>query len=159
MRTLFVAIGTGTGSAFSVDGALQTSGDGIPENGWIYSLPFRDSIVDDYVSARGLGRIAERVTEKKMDGKTLSPLAKEGNKEALMIYEEFGETVGEALLSVISQFRPNIIVLGGNITKGEDHFGPALENITGAIPVIYIDNTSSCTFKGLESVFRRNYGI
>ena len=158
-RTLFVAIGTGTGSAFAVDGELRTSGPGIPENGWIYSLPFRNSIIDDYVSARGLAGIAEKVTGRKMEGKDLSRLAEKGDRKAIAVYDEFGRSVGEALLSVISSFSPDRIVIGGNIAKANVYFGSALENAAGQIPVIYIDDTSSCTFKGLESVFRRKYGI
>ena len=158
-RTLFVAIGTGTGSAFAVDGELRTSGPGIPENGWIYSRPFRNSIIDDYVSARGLAGIAEKVTGRKMEGKDLSRLAEKGDRKAIAVYDEFGRNVGEALLSVISSFSPDRIVIGGNIAKANVYFGSALENAAGQIPVIYIDDTSSCTFKGLESVFRRKYGI
>ena len=54
-RALFVAVGTGCGSAFGVNGFLAEEGTpGVPPNGYFYNAPFRDSCVDDYISRRGL---------------------------------------------------------------------------------------------------------
>ena len=53
-RALFVAVGTGCGSAFGVNGFLAEEGTpGVPPNGYFYNAPFRDSCVDDYISRRG----------------------------------------------------------------------------------------------------------
>ena len=61
-RALAVCLGTGAGSAFMVDSRLCTdAGEGVPENGWIYPLPYGASIVDDYLSDRGLRRLSRRL--------------------------------------------------------------------------------------------------
>ena len=60
-RYLAVTIGTGTGSAFLCDGCAVLSGPGVPPGGWIYSMPFQGTTVDDWISKRGLMRLAEQV--------------------------------------------------------------------------------------------------
>lgn len=58
-RALFVAVGTGCGSAFGVNGFLAEEGTpGVPPNGYFYNAPFRDSCVDDYISRRGLEKLS-----------------------------------------------------------------------------------------------------
>ena len=157
-KTLFIAIGTGTGSSFSIDGIIRTEGEGIPQNGWIYSIPYKESIVDDYISARGLENIAEEIMGRRLDGSSLSILASYGNKEAVKVYEKFGRTIGEALLPIINTFNPERIVFGGNITKANKFFAPSLKSVVD-IPVIFVEETSCYTFKGLERAQRRKHGI
>ncbi len=157
-KTLFIAIGTGTGSSFSVDGRIKTEGEGIPRNGWIYSFPYKESIVDDYISARGLENIAEEIMGRRLDGSSLSILASYGNKEAVKVYEKFGNTIGDALLPIIKTFNPERIVFGGNITKANKFFAPSLKKIF-ATPIIFVEETSFYTFKGLERAQRKKYGI
>ena len=54
-KVLCLCIGTGAGSAFLENGeALKKKTEAVPENGWIYNSAFRDSILDDYLSVRGL---------------------------------------------------------------------------------------------------------
>ncbi|MBP5250225.1 MAG: ROK family protein [Lachnospiraceae bacterium] len=61
-KTMFVCIGTGTGTAFVKDGkVLKDCEDNAPLNGWIYDDPFKDGKVDEYLSVRGLARKAEQV--------------------------------------------------------------------------------------------------
>ena len=65
-KILCVCIGTGAGSAFVENGKTVKTGKGVPENGWIYQQPFGDSILDDYLSVRGLEQISLAVTGKEM---------------------------------------------------------------------------------------------
>ena len=57
-KVLCLCIGTGAGSAFLEEGRLLKEDRRIPENGWIYSYPFRGKTIDDWISARGLERLA-----------------------------------------------------------------------------------------------------
>ena len=81
-KILCVCIGTGAGSAFVENGKTVKTGKGVPENGWIYQQPFGDSILDDYLSVRGLEQISLAVTGKVWSGKELYGLVKAGNMEA-----------------------------------------------------------------------------
>ncbi len=157
-KTLFLALGTGTGSAFSIDGELRKEGEGIPENGWIYSLPYKESIIDDYISKRGLEKISKEITGKVLDGSTLNVLASYGNREAEEVFKVFGETIGEALSPVIKDFKPRGVVIGGNIAKAGEFFLQSLEAVIDT-PVLFINDTSLSTFTGLEKTMRNIYGI
>ena len=68
-KILCVCIGTGAGSAFVEHRKTIKTGTGVPENGWIYRMPFRESILDDYLSVRGLERISLAVMGKAQSGR------------------------------------------------------------------------------------------
>ena len=125
-RIMCLCIGTGAGSAFLSDGGIIRSGVGVPENGWIYSLPYRDSAIDDYISVRGLGRLAEREFGRVMSGKELSALCVSGNVGAMRVYRRFGEELCEVVGMIDAVFRPDGIVFGGQITKAFEYFGEAV---------------------------------
>ena len=92
-KILCVCIGTGAGSAFVENGKTVKTGKGVPENGWIYQQPFGDSILDDYLSVRGLEQISLAVTGKVWSGKELYGLVKAGNMEAEEVWRRFGADV------------------------------------------------------------------
>ena len=52
-RVMAITLGTGCGSAFLVDGQVQSAVPGAGENGYVYNLPYRTGRVDDYISRRG----------------------------------------------------------------------------------------------------------
>ena len=119
MRIKFcdVCIGTGAGSAFVENGKTVKTGKGVPENGWIYQQPFGDSILDDYLSVRGLEQISLAVTGKVWSGKELYGLVKAGNMEAEEVWRRFGADVAAGLLPVLEEYRPDLLLLGGQIAK------------------------------------------
>ena len=94
-KILCVCIGTGAGSAFVENGKTVKTGKGVPENGWIYQQPFGDSILDDYLSVRGLEQISLAVTGKVWSGKELYGLVKAGNMEAEVVWKRTGKRVRE----------------------------------------------------------------
>lgn len=148
-----LCIGTGAGSAFLSDGGIIRSGVGVPENGWIYNLPFRDSVIDDYISVRGLGRLAEREFGRIMSGKELSALCVSGSVGAMRVYRRFGEELCEAVAMIDAVFRPDGIVFGGQITKAFEYFGEAVtEYCKKRSAAIHIcPDTSEYAMRGLLS--------
>ena len=105
-------IGTGAGSAFVENGKTVKTGKGVPENGWIYQQPFGDSILDDYLSVRGLEQISLAVTGKVWSGKELYGLVKAGNMEAEEVWRRFGADVAAGLLPVLEKYQPDLLLLG-----------------------------------------------
>jgi len=129
-RVMAVTLGTGCGSAFAVDGDVVTGGDGVPPHGYVYCLPYRGGIVDDHLSSRGLAALWREVTGSRgdaPDGRALADAARAGDSGAGATYREFGARTAEALGGVIESFRPEVLVLGGQISRGFDLFGPSLE--------------------------------
>ena len=106
---------------------LVKTGKGVPENGWIYQQPFGDSILDDYLSVRGLEQISLAVTGKVWSGKELYGLVKAGNMEAEEVWRRFGADVAAGLLPVLEKYQPDLLLLGGQIAKSFSWFGKELE--------------------------------
>ena len=122
-----ICIGTGMGSAFFADGEVVTEqGDGVPENGWLYKQPYGESIADDYISVRGLAKLSKSICKMELSGQQLYELCLHGNKDALTVYKEFGNDLKEILLPVLDEFKPEMIVLGGQISNSFAFFGESL---------------------------------
>ncbi len=157
-KTMFVCIGTGTGTAFMKDGkVLKDCEDNAPKNGWIYDDPFKDGKIDEYISARGLKRIAKTVTGQELTGLQLFELCEAGNEAALKTYGLFGEDVAQALSLYITDFRPDNLVLGGQISKSFGYFGEDLKKLCDGmnIKIELIRNTSVMSMMGLLEKIRR----
>lgn len=126
-RVLAITLGTGCGSAFVVDGKIVTSGAGVPANGHVYDLPFGTGTVDESLSSRGLARLwrdSRAVNDDPApDAATLAELARSGDQAALSTYQRFGTNLALALGPTIKAFAPDVVVLGGNLTRAFDLFG------------------------------------
>jgi len=156
-RTMCVCIGTGAGSAFVGNGVvLREPEDGVPENGWIYRIPFKDGIIDDYISARGEDRLAERVFGHVIDGRQLELLAGEGDGKAKQVFSLFGDDLLMALKPVIDAFKPETVVFGGQIANSFHYFGHQVELYAKerGIRIVTMPHTSETIMKGLA----RNMG-
>ena len=126
-KIMCVCIGTGAGSAFVERRKPVKTGKGVPENGWIYQIPFRESILDDYLSVRGLERISLAVTGKAWSGKELSGLAGSGNGEAKEVWRRFGADAADGLKPVLEAYQPDLLLMGGQISKSFRWFGAQLQ--------------------------------
>ena len=154
-RVIYICIGTGCGSAYTIDGKISADiSEGVPENGWIYSLPFKDMVIDEYISVRGINKLALRYCNKSLSPLELSKMAKNGNKEARKAYEEFGNNLAAALLPLLIQFRANTLVVGGNISRSSDLFiSPLKESCTASgIDLIIESDTSKYIMLGLINI-------
>ena len=148
-RALAVCLGTGAGSAFLLDGKLCTDpAEGIPENGWIYALPYRESILDNFLSDRGI-----RALSRRMLGKECSPL--ELNQAQPLydpVWHAFGQDLLDGLKPVLCAFRPSDLVMGGKISLAWERFGAPLGTYCASmgIRVRVAPNTSEHVIHGLQ---------
>jgi glucokinase len=141
-RVVFLCLGTGAGSAFSVGGKISADeSEGIPPGGWVYPLPFLDGRIDDFLSVRGLAKL----------GGGLSPLELSGRPEGLAVYVEFGGRLRDAMAPVVARFRPDAFVLGGGISKSAALFQEPLATLLKGFraELIVAEDTSALIFKGL----------
>lgn len=156
-RVLVLTLGTGLGSGFIINGELITSGEDVPENGWVYNMPFDSGIADDAFSTRwccsryaelsgcrlaGVKEIVEKITS---DGC------------AVRVLKEYGERLGRFLLPICFRFRADAIVLGGNISKAFPYFGTDLHAALKAgglsIPVFVSQLHDCAAMVGAASLF------
>ncbi len=126
-RGICVCIGTGTGSAFIKNGnIIKESEFGVPENGWIFNKPYKDSIIDDYISARGLENLSLELLNRKDNGYELYQKCKSDDSNAVLVYKNFGEILLDCIKPFLEDFRPTELIFGGNIAKSFDYFGNAV---------------------------------
>ena len=122
-RSVAVTLGTGFGSAFMVEGIPQTIGNDIPENGWVYNLPFQESIADECFSTRWFLIRYEQITGLKMTGVAEIAEKERRNGHETGIFQEFGNNLAQFLSPLLLRFQADMLVIGGNISQSYDIFG------------------------------------
>lgn len=158
-KAICLTLGTGAGSAFVERGKLVKHRADVPENGWVYNQPFRDSIVEEYISTRGIVRLLK---EAEMDGdaldvKAAAEMAKAGDGKAIAVFRRFGSLLGEMLLPFIRSFEPEAVVIGGQIAKSQELFIGSARDALREDPVHLevSDETSISTFAGIARLLRQ----
>lgn len=126
-RVLALTLGTGVGSGFIADRQLVVSGPTVPWNGWVYHLPFEDTIADNAFSTRWFCHRYEEISHLKVSG--AKEIAEKASQEPLarQIFQEYGCRLADFLIPLSEQFKPEAIVLGGNISQAFCWFGPYLQ--------------------------------
>lgn len=121
-----LTLGTGFGSGFVSGGRIVEAGDTVPFGGWVYCLPFEETIADDVFSTRWFCRRYREITGSEVKGaKDIADMGPESTI-ARTIFTEFGSRLGEFIFPVEQRFRADAIVVGGNIARAYDLFAPAL---------------------------------
>lgn len=123
-RTLVITLGTGLGSAFLIDGNIQTEATcGIPQDGYLYNVPFGKSNADDYFSTRWFVNEWLKKTGVKISGvKEIARYAEQNDRLALEVFEQFSYNLVDFLMPWIQDFKPDTLIIGGNITKASNFF-------------------------------------
>ncbi|CAM4227117.1 glucokinase [Paenibacillus endophyticus] len=154
-RTVFLTVGTGLGSCFLENGQLVKERFDVPDNGWLYTIPYKSGIADDYASRRG---VLELASELGMDGKGMdvhefAALANEGDPASIQLFAAFGERMAVILEQPLHAYQPDLIVFGGQISKSGHLFVPAFQNKLAAlgifVRVAISQDTLESTFKGI----------
>lgn len=151
-RVMYLCIGTGAGSAFTRDRKILKGEDGsVPPRGWIFDTPFRGSILDDFLSVRGLASLSRQAFGEAKSGKELFLLCREGDQTALKVYQEFGGWLREAMFPFLNMFHPDGFVLGGQLSKSFNFYGEefAAECRTRGTEIFLAEDTSESAMKGL----------
>ena len=111
-------IGTGLGAGIIINGKLYNGTNcGAGEFGMI---PFKDDILEHYCSGYFF--------KKKYDitGEELYKLALNNDEFALNVFNEYGKNLGEAIKIILYAIDPEIIVMGGSVSKSFKYFKDAL---------------------------------
>jgi len=136
-RFIGLTLGTGLGSGFMCGDDVVASGSGIPPLAWIGGLPYASGIVDDTISRRGIlqrYRNLSAATANQIDVREVAMLAAAGDAPARQTFEETGRILGEILVPVVTQFRADAIVVGGNIAKSFHLMADAMSQPLYAAP-------------------------
>jgi len=125
-RVIGITLGTGTGSAFAVDGQLVTEGPGVPRGGEIWNLPYEGGIVEDFLSSRAILGNYQRRTGILSEVSQIAAAAHD-NPAAEEVFAHFGQHLGRTLRQILTAFQPGVIVIGGGISRSAQLFLPAAQ--------------------------------
>ena len=134
-----ITLGTGFGSGFLVDGEPLTSGPQVPPNGEVRFLPVRGGIADEHLSGRGLRLASARLSGAPLEPHDLAERATNGDPAARQVFSEFGHDLGQVLRSCAEGFQPDLIVVGGQISRAWTLFAAALEAQLPAFRIVQSD--------------------
>lgn len=156
-KSICVCIGTGCGSAFTYENRLAgQETPGVPDNGYIYPAPFKDSILDDYLSRRGLEQLTQKRLGSCCDGLLLSSLCQKEDPKALDCFREFGIWIAQGLAPFLTAYKPDCLILGGQIMKSGIYFLEPLNKLCQEqnISLQIAEDTSLRAIQGLSTLFK-----
>ena len=125
--SISITLGTGFGSAFIENGIPIVNIPDVPLHGCFWHLPYKKGIADDYFSTRWFVKSYEKLTGHKASGVKEVAIDAANGGESQIIFDQFGNAMGEFLLPWLIKFKPSTLVIGGNVSKAFDLFYPALE--------------------------------
>ena len=165
-RIVGLTLGTGLGSAFLVKDEIVIEGPGVPPHAWVGALPYDDGIVEDKISQHGIivryQGLAGSVCSEKEDVKEIALRGlRNRDKNSLQVFSELGSTLAQVMKPLLSDFRAECLVLGGQISKSFSLFEVPLRKQLKTVPSIkkitrarFID--LSALYGAAKIVFQKN---
>jgi len=113
-----MTLGTGLGVGVIIDGHLYCGANcGAGEIG---SIPYREGALETYCSGeffqRAVGESGDAIFER----------AQQGDEEALELFDAFGYELGQAVMTALYAYDPDLIVFGGSVSEGYSLFEAGL---------------------------------
>jgi glucokinase len=152
-------VGTGLGAGIYFDNKLYLGANcGAGEFGMI---PYKDGYYEDYCSGQYFSK------KLKVSGEEIYAEAEKGNREALKIYQEFGMHLGNAISVIVFAIDPEIIILGGSVSKAYKHFKEGIMTSLQNFPyknsiknlIIKTSDLTNVAILGAASLYYENRGI
>lgn len=125
-RAVGIGLGTGIGSAFARDGHWVTDGEGVPPGGEIWDLPYGTGTVEDLLSTRALKKDYAMRTGRDEEVVAIANAAAT-DAGARQVFETFGLHLGQVFRDILAPFAPDIVVIGGGISRSADLFLPSAQ--------------------------------
>ncbi len=113
-----LALGTGMGAGIITDGHLLK--DANCGSGEFGSIPYLDSIYEDYCSGKFFKKFYY------LNGEDLFKNAEKGNEEAVKAFKEFGHHLGNAIKTIMFAVDPHKIIIGGSVATSRKYFEQAM---------------------------------
>ena len=128
-----LTMGTGIGSGIIIGGKLY---NGVNTGaGEIGSLPFKDADYEFYCSSRFFSQLHGDT------GANFGKRAQAGDAEAIAVWNEFGQNVGELIKAVLFTYAPEAIIIGGGIASAFSLFEAPMRKALESFP--YPENVAA----------------
>lgn len=119
-RLIALALGTGVGSCFLVDGRPVDAGPSVPPHGWVYLLEHAGRPIEETFSRRAIAAAYQRATGKLLDVRDVAELARTGDDTAGRIMQHAFTALAETLAPWVTRFGADVVVIGGSIVGSWD---------------------------------------
>lgn len=123
--SISITLGTGFGSAFIENDIPVVDRSDVPIHGCFWHLPFRDGIADDYFSTRWFVNSFKEISGITASGVKDVAMDAVNGGESQKLFDAFGQGMGEFMLPWLKKFKPETLVIGGNVSKAFELFNPA----------------------------------
>jgi len=124
-----ITLGTGVGGGIILDNKLYR-GLGFAA-GELGHVPINEKgprcscggsgCLERYVGNSILVNKAKKIFRKKISLEEIDRLASKGNKKAKKFWEDTAEHIGNGLVGVVNLFNPELIIIGGGVSKAHRH--------------------------------------
>ena len=123
-----ITLGTGVGSCFLRNGVILRQGDGIPPAGRVDLLQYAGKPLEETVSRRALRHAYAQATGQSRvpDVREIADRARQGDRAAVDVFTYTFWALGSALGTLLAEFGPDVLVVGGSIAASWDLVGPPL---------------------------------
>lgn len=128
-RSVSITLGTGFGSALIEHDVPVVHREDVPEEGCFWHLPFRDGMADDYFSTRWFVNSYEKITGEKVPGVKEVAGQAASREDVNQLFVQFGENMAGFLIPWFKKFKPEVLVVGGNVSRAFDLIQPAFERM------------------------------
>jgi predicted NBD/HSP70 family sugar kinase/mannose-6-phosphate isomerase class I len=129
-KVIAITLGTGLGATFLQHNKIQKNGRGVPPDGYLYNVPFKEGIAEDYISTAWLVQQYKSLSGRDVkEAKEIYQYALQKDEHAIAVFNEFGRNLGTCLLPWVIEFKAQCLILGGSLSKASSFFLPVLEAI------------------------------
>jgi glucokinase len=131
-KAVEITLGSGIGFSFVQDGSLNETAPGLPPDNEIWNLPFLGGIVEDLLSSRALENDYQTRTGVHKSVEAIAQRAAT-DPDARAAFITFGGHLGQVLKEIVAPIGPEVVVLGGGISRSSQLFLPAArDQMTGS---------------------------
>jgi glucokinase len=137
-----VTLGTGLGLGVAIESRLVRGSNSCA--GEIWTSPYGDGIIEDWVSGTALAAQYCRAGGEKLTGAEIHQRAAEGEQLARRVLHQLGEVLGFGLSYLVNVLNPEVVVVGGSVARAWDFFSAPMQlvvdkhrvkrNVTKIIP-------------------------
>jgi len=113
-NSIGITLGTGLGSAIKVQNNIQDAK--------LWTAPFRSGIAEDYLGTSWFVKYAKNKFHIDISGVKELVQSEFDRNQADLIFEEFGDTLGEFLHPYLLQYESQGVVLGGKVSLTASRF-------------------------------------
>ena len=142
-----VTLGTGLGFSYAVDGEVQMNENLGPALS-LYNRPFREGILEDYVSRRALLKAYGKPLEG--DVREMADRARAGETAAVEAFLSAGKAFAEGAGPLLRELGIRTVFFGGQIAKSFDLMRPAAEPLLLGIQLEVVEDFEAAVLKGVE---------